>query len=106
MYVTLDPPRKPRPVDINAIKPLLDFLQSLPQLPCQDRALTWAEDSKACLVLLSLPIKPFGPHLKPMIDYYVDPQYQVSRTLAIWYQISYSVAYLIETDGECDCCAH
>jgi hypothetical protein len=106
MYVTLDKPTRVdlEKVNLDTVMPLLNFLHSLPQEPGRHRDLTWSEDSEACFILRKLPFKPIGVHYKPYVDYLVEDQYRKSRTLEVWYRIARSVAYMIETDHDCECC--
>ncbi|HXK31481.1 MAG TPA: hypothetical protein VJZ94_01945 [Candidatus Paceibacterota bacterium] len=82
-------------LNLESVKPLLQYLHGLPQA-CSDRELTWAEDETACSLLLCLPLPPDSPMLENLVLYYAERQYRVSRTLCVWYGIARAVARLIQ----------
>lgn len=87
---------KPLPrLRLESVKPLLEYLHALPQ-DSSDRPLSWAEDETACSLLLCLPLPQECSYLPQLVEYYADPMYQKSRTLAVWYGIARAVARLIQ----------
>jgi len=90
-----------KPLKLESVQELLNYLHRLPQ-GCEDRALSWNEDSFACILLRRLPEENDVPHLSCLVEYYSEEQYRKSRSLSVWYAIARAVARMIqENDGSC-----